>query len=169
MSSPDLACGFLRNRRSFLRLVGFGVFPRTVPSQGLWGDFSPHDAVRLPLLRFLLFSTYQFQGTRPNPKARPPVVTSNRPRRFRLQGFFVPSWRFQSLGTYATMLQIASAREVYASAFLSRKKIGIPFQIRHPSVPFVYPSETTFWMVWRAGVALKVCSLFTAANLCQGY
>lgn len=53
--------------------------------------FQLATAMRLPLLRFSLYSTYQPWKARPDLSIRPPVLTRNRLERFRLQGFFVPS------------------------------------------------------------------------------
>jgi len=96
------------------------VFPRTTPSSVTRGDFSPRICRRLPLLSFLLFSTYQFWKIRP--------------------GFFpfvgrgqIPTSPLPSLGFPFTLVTVfpfqnlrrscfipTSAHEVFTSAFQSR-------------------------------------------------
>jgi hypothetical protein len=97
-------------------------------------------------LSFLLFSTYQLQGIRPDLRVRTPVVTSNRLERFRLQGFAVPSWRVWFLGAYVVIFHTTSARKVSASAFQSPERIGQSFQKAHPLMLLRYLPAATFWV-----------------------
>jgi len=55
------------------------------------GFFASSTRMRLPLMRFLLFSTCQSWGIRLNPQAQMLAITIGQLGRFRLQGFFVPS------------------------------------------------------------------------------
>jgi len=118
-------------------------------------------------LSFLLFSTYQLQGIRPDLRVRTPVVTSNRLERFRLQGFVGPSWRFWFLGAYVVIFHTTSAHKVSASAFQSRERIRPFSQIAPPLMLLRYPSAVAFWATLWISATSEACSSFRAFSLCR--
>lgn len=107
-----------RDGGPFHGLVGFSeCFPGQCHPAANGVIFRPTGLAGLPLLSFSLFSTYQLKETRPG---REPGCRSLPPIDVTASAYGVSSYPhgvFSSLQAYATLFQVTSAREVFASAF----------------------------------------------------